>query len=75
MCLAQSIQHLYLQYTFQLHEGAWILVSNVCAYVSAGSLLDFLKSDEGNRLQLPKLIDFSAQVRVNVAPSLYAWQF
>lgn len=31
--------------------------------VSAGSLLDFLKSDEGNRVQLPKLIDFSAQVR------------
>lgn len=27
-----------------------------------GSLLDFLKSDEGNRVQLPKLIDFSAQV-------------
>ncbi|CAB1335942.1 unnamed protein product, partial [Coregonus sp. 'balchen'] len=25
-----------------------------------GSLLDFLKSDEGNRVQLPKLIDFSA---------------
>lgn len=32
--------------------------------VFAGSLLDFLKSDEGNRVQLPKLIDFSAQVRV-----------
>lgn len=31
--------------------------------VSTGSLLDFLKSDEGNRVQLPKLIDFSAQVR------------
>ncbi|KTG39660.1 hypothetical protein cypCar_00023145 [Cyprinus carpio] len=28
-----------------------------------GSLLDFIKSDEGNRVQLPKLIDFSAQVR------------
>ncbi|TNN39970.1 Tyrosine-protein kinase HCK [Liparis tanakae] len=25
------------------------------------SLLDFLKSDEGNRVKLPKLIDFSAQ--------------
>lgn len=32
--------------------------------VPAGSLLDFLKSSEGNRLQLPKLIDFSAQVRL-----------
>ena len=28
-----------------------------------GSLLDFIKTDEGNRVQLPKLIDFSAQVR------------
>lgn len=26
-------------------------------------MLDFLKSDEGSRLMLPKLIDFSAQVR------------
>lgn len=32
-----------------------------------GSLLDFLKSDEGNRLQLPKLIDFSAQVSLAVS--------
>lgn len=31
--------------------------------LSAGSLLDFLKTDEGNKLLLPKLIDFSAQVR------------
>lgn len=31
--------------------------------LSAGSLLDFLKSDEGNKQPLPKLIDFSAQVR------------
>lgn len=29
---------------------------------SLGSLLDFLKSDTGSRLLLPKLIDFSAQV-------------
>lgn len=31
--------------------------------LSAGSLLDFLKSDEGKKQPLPKLIDFSAQVR------------
>lgn len=31
--------------------------------LSAGSLLDFLKSNEGNKQPLPKLIDFSAQVR------------
>jgi len=28
----------------------------------SGSLLDFLKSEEGNKQPLPKLIDFSAQV-------------
>lgn len=33
-----------------------------CSVSSLGSLLDFLKSDTGCRLQLPKLIDFSAQV-------------
>ncbi|GCB71492.1 hypothetical protein scyTo_0005959, partial [Scyliorhinus torazame] len=31
------------------------------------SLLDFLKSDEGNKLQLPKLIDFSAQIAEGMA--------
>lgn len=31
--------------------------------LSAGSLLDFLKSDEGGKVLLPKLIDFSAQVK------------
>lgn len=36
----------------------------MCVFcLPVGSLLDFLKSDEGNRLLLPKLIDFSAQVR------------
>ncbi|MED6282044.1 hypothetical protein CHARACLAT_027918, partial [Characodon lateralis] len=33
----------------------------ITEYMANGSLLDFLKSDAGNRLQLPKLIDFSAQ--------------
>lgn len=37
--------------------------TNMFISVPTGSLLDFLKSDEGNRVQLPKLIDFSAQVR------------
>lgn len=41
----------------QLNHQPWHLS------LSAGSLLDFLKSDEGNKLPLPKLIDFSAQVR------------
>lgn len=33
-----------------------------CSASILGSLLDFLKSDTGCRVQLPKLIDFSAQV-------------
>lgn len=33
-----------------------------CSVLSSGSLLDFLKSDTGCKLHLPKLIDFSAQV-------------
>lgn len=38
--------------------------------LSTGSLLDFLKSDEGKMQPLPKLIDFSAQVRrVQTFPS------
>ncbi|XP_057253798.1 tyrosine-protein kinase Lyn isoform X3 [Pezoporus wallicus] len=32
-----------------------------------GSLLDFLKSDEGSKLLLPKLIDFSAQIAEGMA--------
>ncbi|KAH0619323.1 hypothetical protein JD844_019318 [Phrynosoma platyrhinos] len=36
-----------------------------------GSLLDFLKSEEGRHLQLPKLIDFSAQVRLGRIYSLH----
>ncbi|XP_026718167.1 tyrosine-protein kinase HCK [Athene cunicularia] len=35
--------------------------------LSAGSLLDFLKSDEGNKQPLPKLIDFSAQIAEGMA--------
>lgn len=31
-------------------------------FLSAGCLLDFLKTDEGKKLKLSKLIDMSAQV-------------
>ncbi|KFV40645.1 Tyrosine-protein kinase Lyn, partial [Tyto alba] len=34
----------------------------ITEFMAKGSLLDFLKSDEGSKLLLPKLIDFSAQV-------------
>lgn len=39
----------------------------ITEYMANGSLLDFLKSDAGNRLQLPKLIDFSAQIAEGMA--------
>ncbi|XP_056403389.1 tyrosine-protein kinase HCK [Hyla sarda] len=34
----------------------------ITEYMEKGSLLDFLKSQEGNNLALPQLIDFSAQI-------------
>nr|XP_006013726.2 PREDICTED: tyrosine-protein kinase HCK-like [Latimeria chalumnae] len=36
----------------------------ITEFMEKGSLLDFLKTPEGNRVQLPKLIDFSAQVGI-----------
>ena len=47
------------------------LVGSLCTSaaatsLSSGCLLDFLKTDEGNRLSLPRLIDMSAQVCENL---------
>ncbi|KAM4557042.1 tyrosine-protein kinase Lyn [Fundulus diaphanus] len=39
----------------------------ITEYMANGSLLDFLKSDTGSRQQLPKLIDFSAQIAEGMA--------
>ncbi|NWU77751.1 HCK kinase, partial [Onychorhynchus coronatus] len=39
----------------------------ITEFMEKGSLLDFLKSNEGNRLPLPKLIDFSAQIAEGMA--------
>uniref|UniRef100_A0A4W6CW84 Tyrosine-protein kinase n=1 Tax=Lates calcarifer TaxID=8187 RepID=A0A4W6CW84_LATCA len=39
----------------------------ITEFMANGSLLDFLKSDEGCRLLLPKLIDFSAQIAEGMA--------
>uniref|UniRef100_A0A3B4UI65 Tyrosine-protein kinase n=1 Tax=Seriola dumerili TaxID=41447 RepID=A0A3B4UI65_SERDU len=39
----------------------------ITEFMANGSLLDFLKSDEGCRQQLPKLIDFSAQIAEGMA--------
>ncbi|XP_060899952.1 tyrosine-protein kinase Lyn isoform X3 [Labrus mixtus] len=39
----------------------------ITEYMANGSLLDFLKSDAGGKVQLPKLIDFSAQIAEGMA--------
>ncbi|XP_060677248.1 tyrosine-protein kinase Blk-like [Hemiscyllium ocellatum] len=39
----------------------------VTEYMAKGSLLDFLKTDEGSKLQLVKLIDMSAQIAEGMA--------
>ncbi|XP_065502079.1 tyrosine-protein kinase HCK isoform X2 [Caloenas nicobarica] len=39
----------------------------ITEFMDKGSLLDFLKSDEGNKQPLPKLIDFSAQIAEGMA--------
>uniref|UniRef100_A0A8C4FC30 Tyrosine-protein kinase n=1 Tax=Dicentrarchus labrax TaxID=13489 RepID=A0A8C4FC30_DICLA len=39
----------------------------ITEFMANGSLLDFLKSDTGCKVQLPKLIDFSAQIAEGMA--------
>uniref|UniRef100_A0A8B9P259 Tyrosine-protein kinase n=1 Tax=Apteryx owenii TaxID=8824 RepID=A0A8B9P259_APTOW len=39
----------------------------ITEFMEKGSLLDFLKSDEGRKQPLPKLIDFSAQIAEGMA--------
>ncbi|XP_015209023.2 tyrosine-protein kinase Lyn isoform X2 [Lepisosteus oculatus] len=39
----------------------------ITEFMANGSLLDFLKSEAGNKVQLPKLIDFSAQIAEGMA--------
>ncbi|KAH0517625.1 Tyrosine-protein kinase Lyn [Microtus ochrogaster] len=39
----------------------------ITEFMAKGSLLDFLKSDEGGKVLLPKLIDFSAQLTAFLA--------
>uniref|UniRef100_A0A1A8BB21 Tyrosine-protein kinase n=1 Tax=Nothobranchius kadleci TaxID=1051664 RepID=A0A1A8BB21_NOTKA len=39
----------------------------ITEFMANGSLLDFLKSEDGCNLQLPKLIDFSAQIAEGMA--------
>ncbi|CAL9703530.1 unnamed protein product [Knipowitschia caucasica] len=64
--LMKSLQHdklVRLNAVVTIEEPIYIITE----YMEKGSLLDFLKSDEGNRVQLPKLIDFSAQIAEGMA--------
>ncbi|XP_072412864.1 tyrosine-protein kinase HCK [Chiloscyllium punctatum] len=64
--LMKSLQHdklVRLNAVVTKEEPIYIITE----FMAKGSLLDFLKSDEGNRLQLPKLIDFSAQIAEGMA--------
>ncbi|XP_011929249.1 PREDICTED: tyrosine-protein kinase Lyn [Cercocebus atys] len=51
----------------QPHEGRRSRIKRLVLSFSIGSLLDFLKSDEGGKVLLPKLIDFSAQIAEGMA--------
>ncbi|KAG7472325.1 hypothetical protein MATL_G00107680 [Megalops atlanticus] len=63
--LMKTLQHdkLVRLYAVVTEEPIYIITE----FMEKGSLLDFLKSDEGNRVQLPKLIDFSAQIAEGMA--------
>ncbi|XP_074194825.1 tyrosine-protein kinase Blk [Rhinolophus sinicus] len=58
--LMKTLQHerLVRLYAVVTKEPIYI----VTEYMARGCLLDFLKTDEGSRLSLPRLIDMSAQV-------------
>lgn len=64
--LMKSLQHdklVRLNAVVTKEEPIYIITE----FMEKGSLLDFLKSDEGSRVQLPKLIDFSAQIAEGMA--------
>nr|XP_012608416.1 tyrosine-protein kinase Blk isoform X1 [Microcebus murinus]XP_012608417.1 tyrosine-protein kinase Blk isoform X1 [Microcebus murinus]XP_012608418.1 tyrosine-protein kinase Blk isoform X1 [Microcebus murinus]XP_012608419.1 tyrosine-protein kinase Blk isoform X1 [Microcebus murinus]XP_012608420.1 tyrosine-protein kinase Blk isoform X1 [Microcebus murinus] len=63
--LMKTLQHerLVRLYAVVTKEPIYI----VTEYMARGCLLDFLKTDEGGRLSLPRLIDMSAQVAEGMA--------
>uniref|UniRef100_K7F786 non-specific protein-tyrosine kinase n=1 Tax=Pelodiscus sinensis TaxID=13735 RepID=K7F786_PELSI len=64
--LMKSLQHdklVKLNAVVTKEEPIYIITE----FMEKGSLLDFLKSDEGNKQVLPKLIDFSAQIAEGMA--------
>ncbi|XP_036397529.1 tyrosine-protein kinase Blk-like [Megalops cyprinoides] len=63
--LMKQLQHDRLVRLYAVVTKEPILI--VTEFMTNGSLLDFLKTDEGNRLTLPKLIDMSAQIAEGMA--------
>ncbi|XP_032877251.1 tyrosine-protein kinase HCK-like isoform X3 [Amblyraja radiata] len=63
--IMKTIQHDKLVQLYAVVTKEPILI--VTEYMSKGSLLDFLKTDEGLKIMLPKLIDMSAQIAEGMA--------
>ncbi|KAK6488702.1 tyrosine-protein kinase Blk-like isoform X1 [Huso huso] len=63
--LMKQMQHSKLVQLYAVVTKDPILI--VTEFMVNGSLLDFLQTDEGHRLQLPKLIDMSAQIAEGMA--------
>uniref|UniRef100_A0A9L0SP43 Tyrosine-protein kinase n=1 Tax=Equus caballus TaxID=9796 RepID=A0A9L0SP43_HORSE len=63
--LMKTLQHdkLVKLYAVVTKEPIYIITE----FMAKGSLLDFLKSEEGSKQPLPKLIDFSAQIAEGMA--------
>ncbi|XP_008826381.1 tyrosine-protein kinase Blk [Nannospalax galili] len=63
--MMKTLQHerLVRLYAVVTREPIYI----VTEYMARGCLLDFLKTDEGSRLSLPRLIDMSAQIAEGMA--------
>lgn len=66
LCARPWVQSLYCKKKTLYHyeNSVSLRTSRQCSFSlpSAGSLLEFLKTEEGSKQPLPKLIDFSAQV-------------
>nr|XP_027782992.1 tyrosine-protein kinase Blk [Marmota flaviventris] len=63
--LMKALQHERLVRLYAVVTKEPIFI--VTEYMARGCLLDFLKSDEGSRLSLPRLIDMSAQIAEGMA--------
>ncbi|XP_023654971.2 tyrosine-protein kinase Blk [Paramormyrops kingsleyae] len=63
--LMKKLQHERLVRLYAVVTKEPILI--ITEYMSNGSLLDFLKTEDGKRLKYPKLIDMSAQIAEGMA--------